>query len=220
MMPYEGRLSFIMTAIRREGNAMSISSGWARRLLIAGTLVVGTLALLLLSPLLLIVPLAIFDVNWTEVSSVGQSYTGIAALLSAGALVGVLLSVRLQIHQNGILRRQLVRDSQFRLMDLAMSDPVYASVASAYDAASHEQYRKAVYRNLLFRHLEFCYLSSDLSDEQLAYTLENEIFKNNETREWWAEIRPYWQAFQTEDHRQFFEIIEAGWANSADPTDS
>jgi hypothetical protein len=85
------------TPLSLTGDGMNRSA--TGRLLKYCTLTVGIVVALALSPLFLIVLEASFRVNWTRLSEIGQSYTGVSALLSAAALVGVAFSIRLQTRQ-------------------------------------------------------------------------------------------------------------------------
>jgi hypothetical protein len=186
---------------------------------------VTTAALLLVSPLLLLIPKVVLDANWQELTDIGQSYTGVAALLSAAALVGVVFSIRFQAEQGRLLRRQLARDMQFGLLRLAMTDPHYSSVFQTDSVPSiqgHDDYRRAVFRTQWIRYLEFAYFSGELSEEELQLALEDEFFANPDNRLWWAEVRRYWAARASERpilHKRYIEIVDQAHGNRVTPPD-
>lgn len=101
------------------------------------------------------------------------SYAAVASLLSSAALVGVVISIRLQIEQNKRQRRQSVREMQFDLLRLTMSDPLYASSIKSAGAASDEfdQVRLSLLRNQWFRYFEFAYLSNEITPEDVKLAL-------------------------------------------------
>jgi hypothetical protein len=186
---------------------------------------VATAALLLVSPLLLLIPSVVLDANWQELTDIGQSYTGVAALLSAAALVGVVISIRFQAEQSQLLRRQVARDMQFGLLRLAMADPHYASVFHTDSVPSiqgHEDYRKAVFRTQWIRYLEFAFFSGELSEAEIQLGLEDEFFANVDNRLWWSEVRQYWTARASEKptlHKRYIDILDQACSNRAIPSE-
>jgi hypothetical protein len=184
---------------------------------------VATAALLLVSPLLLLIPSVVLDANWQELTDIGQSYTGVAALLSAAALVGVVISIRFQAEQSQLLRRQVARDMQFGLLRLAMADPLYASVFQAAPSVQgHDDHRKILFRTQWMRYLEFAFFSGELSEAELQLNLEGDFFANADNRLWWTEVRQYWAARAGEKptlHRRFIGKLDQAYSNCAIPAD-
>jgi hypothetical protein len=84
-------------------------------------IIIGLLVVFM-SPLILVGVGELLRLDWTRVTAIGQSYTGISAILSAFALMGVVHSINLQSRQVDITRSQAVRAMQFELLRLAMSD--------------------------------------------------------------------------------------------------
>jgi len=66
------------------------------------TLVVVTL--LVVSPLLLVLMNNVIAVDWSQLSNIGQSFTAVSAILSAGALFAVALTFRLQAKQTRLIQ--------------------------------------------------------------------------------------------------------------------
>jgi hypothetical protein len=178
------------------------------------------------SPLLLLVPGATLDVSWQELTNIGQSYTGIAAVLSAAALIGIAVSIRIQAEQSRLLSRQLTREMQFNLLYLAMGDPQYSSVFQL-DTMSivqdHDSFRKSVFRTQWLRYLEFAYLSGELLDKELRIVLEREFFSNAENRLWWSQARSTWEARAAAEKfvaiKEFVKVLDQAHANREASTD-
>jgi Family of unknown function (DUF6082) len=186
---------------------------------------VATAVLLLVSPLLLLIPKALLDANWQELTDIGQSYTGVATLLSAAALVGVVISIRFQVEQTQLLRRQVARDMQFGLLRMAMADPHYAAVFHTDSVPSiqgHDDFRKAIFRTQWLRYLEFAFFSGELSDAELQLSLEDDFFGNADNRLWWTEVRQYWTARASEKpilHKRYIDILDQACRNRAVPAE-
>ena len=178
--------------------------------------------MLLLSPLLLQVPLLLFDLDWAALSNAGQSYTGVAALLSGAALVGVIYSINLQRHQVSLAQRQAVREMQFGLLRLEMEDPILRTDAHVA-TASHEEFRRSVLRTQWLRYMEFAYLSGELAQRPIATILEREIFFTPDGRAWWRRERHHWSpdsmANSDAGYRRFFDTVEGAWQRATDMAD-
>jgi hypothetical protein len=190
--------------------------------------VTSVAALLLLSPLLIGLVGDQFDVDWARLSEIGQSYTGISALLSALALVGVAASIRLQTKQTSITLQHSVRDLQFGLLRLAMDDPLYASVLQPMPtegpSTEHNDYRRFVYITQWFRLNEFSFESGELTRRELNSILRTEMFPRPEIRQWWDRARPFWQdhaaEYNSKRYTEFLAMVESAYQDSSpDPED-
>jgi hypothetical protein len=197
-----------------------LNKNWQLRLVWLAIGVLLTIAFLLVSPLLLLIPEAALNINWQESTDIGQSYTGIAAVLSAAALAGIAVSIRIQGKQTRLLSRQITREMQSNLLQLAMSDPQYSSVFqldSMPIVQDHDSFRKAVFRTQWIRYLELTYLSGEVSDIELLAMLEQEFFTNAENRLWWSQARPTWAAHAIAEkvaaYKQFVEVLDRAHAN-------
>jgi hypothetical protein len=186
-----------------------------------GLVVTAAAVLLALSPLLLLGLDLAFDVNWPRLSEIGQSYTAAATLLSAAALLGIVYSLRLQAKQTALLQGQLIRQFQFELLRLGMSDPLYAAtVRLGGDAErSHDSFRQQVYVTQWFRYLQFSYLAGELPEATLEYELEREIFSSPAARAWWNRMRQTWvidaENAPNGQHRGFVETVDRAFARAS-----
>jgi hypothetical protein len=186
---------------------------WTRARLPFMLTIVGIILFLLLgSPLILVIVDSLLQLRWDRLTEIGQSYTGIAALLSGAALVGVVYSIRLQTQQISIARGQAVREMQFSLLRLAMDDPSLSIMYTSDAQADSAKYRRHVYRTQVLRYLEFAYISGELDDSRLRNALINEIFVNPEARMQWTAVRSLWlsahPASSRRLHRRFLQIVD------------
>jgi Family of unknown function (DUF6082) len=89
------------------------------RLLLALLAACG-IALILASPLGLEKFAGIKGVNWTQLSSIGQTYGAISALIAGIALVAVAISLFLQARSLALTRMQTIRTFHFDLVKYSM----------------------------------------------------------------------------------------------------
>lgn len=194
-------------------------SSWARILRAVGSAILLTLILLLVSPLLLLIPSAVFDIDWERFSAVGQSYTGVAAILSAAALVGVVYSISLQRRQNMTAQGQAVREMQFALLGMAMREPDLAAVLAgeiSITSVDVEKFRTNVFRNQWLRYQEFGYLVGEISASELQRGLAEEFFRSPENRQWWSES----EAWRTTGTKSFYDIAQIALTQAQADEDS
>lgn len=195
---------------------MIFRSDWRTGILMILAVVSLTIVLLLVSPLILLIPAIVLDVNWRQLTDIGQSYTGIAAVLSAAALVGIVASIRFQAEQTRLLRRQLTREMQFNLLDMAMSDPHYAAIFRISPTQGYDAFRKAAFQNLWVRYLEFAYLTGEMSEEELRSIFEG-FFTVADNRVWFDSGRqhlPRYASGLTAKGKRFLQILEESRASS------
>lgn len=182
---------------------------------VAVALLAGLSALL---PLPLLV-LSRIDIDWNRLSVIGQSYTAGATLLSAVALIGVALSLRLQVKQNAIVQGQAVRQFQNDLLQLGMSDPLYSSLLPPDLGASHDEIRRVLYVTQWARYFEFLFLSDELPEDALAAEFRD-IFEVDANRKWWETVGPGWTSrisVMGSSRRRFTQIVQEEYDRSRPP---
>ncbi len=197
----------------------NLSQRVRKRLPLILALTGGALLLLLGSPLILVVVDSWLHIlPWDRLTEIGQSYTGVAALLSGAALVGIAYSIRLQTQQIAVMRSQAVREMQFNLLRLAMEDPSMAIMRAPAEVEA--EYRKRVYIVQIIRYLEFAYASGELSESSLRSTLINEILADSTVRsQWTTMMRPVWGSTHeagTRAQRRFLTIMDDSCAAAED----
>ncbi|RTL67434.1 MAG: hypothetical protein EKK42_13875 [Pseudonocardiaceae bacterium] len=182
-------------------------SGWKSVGLIAAIAVIGGVALLLLSPLLLLVPRSLFGSDWQTLSNIGQSYTGVAALFSAAALIGVAYSIRLQTKQNAMIQGQAVREMQVSLQRFAMENPSYLSIFhSTASSSSNDRIAKRFYLNQWMRYLQYGNAIGEITDASLRRILENDLFPVASNRIWWSTAKDVYEADYQHSRTNFLQI--------------
>jgi hypothetical protein len=194
-----------MATPARAGTSWPTSTGSLRFVgaVLAVVLVLGVT--IIGSPLLLI---AINDVTpnlpWDRLSEIGQSYSGIAALFSAFALLGVAGSIVLQLRQNRLQQLQTVREMQINLLTLPFSTPMLRQVLVPEDASEEatEKAWRAIYLNLFMRYIEYAFLVGELTADGLLRVLTSEVFSRLEGREYWANARAAWMTERPRDPKR------------------
>jgi hypothetical protein len=164
---------------------------------------------------------AILTVNWGRLNEIGQSYTGVSAIVSAAALVGVTISLRLQARQTELLQQQTARQFQFEILRMASDNPAFAPVMVAAlpaDDRSHEAFKLHVFQVQVLRFFEYSYLSDQYSDSSLEHILEHEFFPAAANQQWWGRVRGYWLTeSKTGRSHRFIEIVDRAYAATESP---
>jgi len=193
-----------------------------RSLLILTASVAVLFAVMFLAPILLIIVRRMFWLDWTKLSEIGQSYTGIAAVLSAAALIGAVFTVRLQLRQSQVIQEQAVRGTQFQLLSLALEDPALMAVWSVKvpDSSDETLKRQYVYLTMILRHLQFVFITRDMSKATLTEMLQVEFFDSPSGQAHWFRIRSYWIAdAHGKREKVFVETAEELWQAQCPPGD-
>src|ERR1700749_4409180 len=121
------------------------------------TLIIG--AVVALSLLVIISPLALraiassSNVNWTELSNVGQTYGAVSALLAALALGGVATSILMQNRELKHNRWEAGRSRHYEIMRMALDNPFYRQVFSMLETDAPESETRLVgYINMILEY--------------------------------------------------------------------
>jgi hypothetical protein len=222
-MSDEASVDHAETCIQNESETMDQLSQKVRaRLPLVLAITGGALLLLLGSPLILVIVDSLLRLRWDRLTEIGQSYTGVAALLSGAALIGIAYSIRLQTQQIAITRSQAVREMQFSILRLAMEDPSLSMIWLPDAEADPAEYRRRLFRTQMIRYLEFAYISGEISESRLRGTLVNEVFVSSGTRTQWAVARSLWLPDQPgmQANRRFLKIMDESCAEAEESADS
>ena len=178
-----------------------------RGLAILSTSIV-VMVVVIASPLSLLL-LNSLDLPWERLSAIGQSYTGPAALLSAIALVALVVTVRLQDQQTTVAKQVAVREMQFQLLMLAMNDEGARALFNP-TFGSDLEFRKRMFRTMSLRYLQFAFSIGELHQPELSKILQDEIVMHIEDVEWWDRSgRSTWHvASQSTGEREFFAVLD------------
>jgi Family of unknown function (DUF6082) len=146
--------------------------------------VMAILVLVILSPLVLR-EISIFpNLNWAELSNVGQTYGAVSALLSALALVGVAVSVLFQRREIRFSRVEASRTRHHELMMLGMENPSYFNIFGAPQDVSTDVQRSFVYINMHLQFWQMLWEFSDMSEAELRFHAQG-MFSSSLGREYW-----------------------------------
>lgn len=164
-----------------------------RRIRILLLLVATSIATLLAAPLILMLVAKILPQSddWTLLSNVGQSFTGISAILSALALGAIAYTSNLQARQVRTGQVQAVRSAHIDLMQLAISDESLARTFG-YAGSTKDDFdlwRVTAYRNLCFMYLQMAFRVDELSEQGLRRILSLELFTFPESVDYWNSTR-------------------------------
>ena len=69
--------------------------------------------------------------NWSQLSSIGQTYGAISALLTAMALIGVVASLLFQAREVRLAKEQAIRMFHHELIRMQLDDPLYMAALGA-----------------------------------------------------------------------------------------
>jgi hypothetical protein len=139
------------------------------------------------------------NANWGELSSVGQTYGAISALISSLALGGVIVSLLYQARDGRTAREQSMRTLQHQLLRMQMDDPVLMDVTGA-PWSLHISPDSGTIREYLYMHMWFgfwsgSYIMGEMPPESVSVTARNELFNSQAGRNLlggcWAEIAGY-----------------------------
>jgi hypothetical protein len=171
-------------------------------------LTAGAMILVLLSPLAIYDFVAVHHTNWERLSYVGQTYGAVSALLDALALVGVVVSVLLQVRESALSRVQAGRSRHFDLIRMAMEDPLLMQAFHSL-SDSDEANRLNAYVSLLIQNLQMLWDSRDIEEDELRANLAD-LLVTEAGRRYWQEFGHVRMALFTDRRRQqeFNQIID------------
>jgi len=183
-----------------------------RQALIGFSVVTSTLALLVLvaaSPFALRVLSADRKFDWQKLSSVGQTYGAVSALLVVIGLSGVSITIILQLRESRRARREAGRTHHFELVRLALEDPYLTEVsASVGGLTSVAERRQTIYINLQLQYWLMLWEFNDLRESTLRGYLAD-LFQSPAGRKYWQVFGETRTSLKTRAHaeRHFLEIV-------------
>jgi Family of unknown function (DUF6082) len=175
--------------------------------------IAGLLSVALASPLLLVGLSAAFKFDWTLLSDIGQSYTGISAILSAAALIAVARTIRIQSRQTALAQTLAVHDTQRELVLMALNDPDLLS-ALDNDSESIVQGKQHVYNTLWMRYYFMQYRIGTMNAGDIRLAMLEERFPQPSVRDHWERVRKYWRkrAGEAQTDQRFVDIVDEAYA--------
>jgi Family of unknown function (DUF6082) len=182
-------------------------------------LATGLLALILVSPVLLRGLSHARNVNWQQLSDIGQTYDAAAAVLSGIALVGVAVSLVVQTRQAKTERIRLVRERQMELLQISMERPEVYGYALGADISSPsdvDQLRARLMFTLWMNYARMGYQMEVLTASALRADFFPNIFRSEIGRKWWINNRSNWLNTPVPDRRarDFSKLADIEYRNA------
>jgi Family of unknown function (DUF6082) len=181
-----------------------------------------TLTMLVILFLVVISPLALglfakFKSNWILLSNIGQTYGAISALLAAIGLVGVAVTVILQIGEMRRSHADTVHSRHFDLYRMVMEDPSLMAVsASVARLPTIEERKHSVFVNL---QLQFWLMLWDIGgiNESALRGYAADLFGTAPGKAFWEEVGSDRMSLSTGARREkrFLEIVNEEYLRNA-----
>jgi hypothetical protein len=192
---------------------MNLRSSMRRRLLT--TLIV--IACLIAISFVAFSPLALTGLeglskNWQKLSSIGQTYGAISALISSFALGGVVISVLYQARAGHTAREQSIRTLQQQLIRMQMEDPALMTAMGApWDLpipAESEIIREHLYIHMWATFWAGNYVVGEITAPAIRKLARNELFNSKAGRRYWTSIRDNVLSTNEGKYRRFAQIVD------------
>jgi hypothetical protein len=155
-------------------------------------LVIVSMGFVVLSPLVLRVLDIGDEIDWNRLSSIGQTYGAVSAVVAAVALLGVMISLIVQSREVREARRNARRSHHVELMRMAMDDPGYMECWGLYLTDSFVTERQYTYVNLIVAHWYSEYDIGEMSDTLLRATAAS-VFASGPGRRYWQSTGTFWR---------------------------
>src|SRR6266702_4067035 len=169
---------------------LSLRHGLLVALTIAACLI--AIALVAISPLGL-TGLEGLRKDWGELSSVGQTYGAISALISSLALGGIVVSLSYQARAGHTAREQSIRTMQQQLIRMEMDDPTLMTAMGAPWGlpipAESARIREHLYIHMWTSFLAGNYVVGEITAPTVRKMARGELFNSRAGRTYWAAIR-------------------------------
>jgi hypothetical protein len=154
-----------------------------------GALGVVGLLLVVLSPYALLVLSGLSDQDWERLSLIGQTYGAVSALLAAGALCGVAVSIRQQQRLEQVGREHVFRTVHLELTRMLFDHPdLMDSYASSVGTDDTYERRLNLYCNQRVLSLLMGYEVGAINDQYVAGAAK-ELLGSPNAQRWWAQVR-------------------------------
>jgi hypothetical protein len=140
--------------------------------------------------------------DWVRLSSIGQAYGSVSALLSAAALCLVVLLQRNQLRHERIA---MVRDMHRAVVGVALDEPGYCQCWGARMAGNGIDERLFYYTNMILMLWWYSWEIGELRDAQLR-SYARGMFDSEVPREYWR-THGQWRLSGTRGRRRRFLLM-------------
>jgi hypothetical protein len=149
-------------------------------------LVVGGIFLILISPMGLRLISTAKGINWARLSSIGQTYGAISAVISGVALAGIAVSLFLQARELDLTREQMFRTYHLDLVRFSIENPSFISSWGYVptEGSSLDDVRRVGYTNMIVSFWSTSYVTRRLDESELQLNFA-QMFKGEVGRNYW-----------------------------------
>lgn len=178
----------------------------------------AALALVLLSPFLLIWVGAVRAEDWNRLSAIGQTYGAASTILSALALGGVALSLIIQSRDGRADQIASVREFHRELLEITSQDPEQYLPSWGWNLG--EDVSTELAQAIMFTHMIVNYLSLGfrlgvITEEQLRLQSLKHLFSGDAGRQYWERMgREIALGRAGRPYRRFTSIAEDVYAEA------
>ena len=179
------------------------------------------LALVAISPIALRQLGLIRGINWVNLSYIGQTYGAASALLTALALIGVIVSLILQARATEASQVQSSREHHLHLLEMAITDPSLLPCWAGWgvDPANYPtpaRWRRFLYVNLIISYSARDYTIGNGSDHWLQVELAR-LFQGEPARQYWEIARKIrLESADNASARRFCELVDNEYQKARD----
>lgn len=200
--------------IRHDIAFSAFARQWAWRFIVgvAGLIFVTAI---ILSPILMQGVLA-RNPDLAQLSSIGQAYGGVSAVLSGLAFLGIAISLILQRKEMRVSQLVTARERHFELIKIVLERPELGSQRIPED--SDHVYSKKLLANLWLSHWRMLWDIGQTGDDQLRRDCIA-LFEDAVHREWWHKVRVFWTDDGTRKSHHFALVVDQAYeqVSTSDP---
>ncbi len=162
---------------------------------------------------LVVISLIVFwPFAFARLSSVGQFYTTISALVSSLALVGVAISLLYQARAGRTAREQAIRSLQQQLIRMEMDDPTLMTAMGApwglSIPAESARIRDHLYIHMWATFWAGNYVVGELNAAAVREVAKAELFSSKAGRTYWATVRERVLSTNQGKYQRFARIVD------------
>ena len=171
-------------------------------------LVLVSMGLVVASPLALRALDRDGQIDWNRLSSIGETYGAVSAIVAAVALLGVMVSLVIQSREARAARQNARRAHHVELMRMAMDDPRYMECWGPYLTDTFATEGQYVYINLIVAHWYSEYEVGEMSDTLLRATAAS-VFASAPGRQYWRNAGTFWRDnYSGRRAKRFHRVLE------------
>jgi hypothetical protein len=173
-------------------------------------IVVSITALVLISPMGLIIIDGLWRNDWHHLADIGQTYGVVSAIFAALAVVGVAASLIYQARSHRLAQVQAIRGTQREILNRVMDNPTVYGPALGFTPL--RQNGTLLEQRLMVTawvgYLYSAYDSGIASEADLRRDPLAALFSNSIGRKWWENENGAWTKSEDPKERRFARILD------------